>query len=77
MIEIEKEKLDKIRAYLPSGSYAKIAEETGYSEAYVNLVMRGERPVNARNINIVKSAISLVEEKAKELNEIIDKISQL
>lgn len=74
---IEKKKLEKIRAYMPSGSYAKIANETGFSEAYVSMVMRGERPVNASNIKIVKSAIRLVEVKAKELNKIIDKISKL
>lgn len=74
---IEKEKLKKIRAHLPSGSYAKIANETGFSEAYVSMVMRGERPVNASNIKIVKSAIRLVEVKANELNKIIDKISKL
>lgn len=74
---IEKEKLEKIRAHMPSGSYAKIANETGFSEAYVSMVMRGERPVNASNIKIVKSAIRLVEVNAKELNKIIDKISKL
>lgn len=74
---IEKEKLEKIRAHMPSGSYAKIANETGFSETYVSMVMRGERPVNASNIKIVKSAIRLVEVNAKELNKIIDKISKL
>lgn len=74
---IEKEKLDKIREKLPFGSYYKIAEATGFSEAYVNMVMRGERPLNTNNITIVKIAIQLVEEKAKELKEITEKINNL
>lgn len=74
---IEKEKLDKIRENLPLGSYSKIAEAAGFSEAYVNMVMRGERPLNTNNITIVKIAIQLVEEKAKELKEITEKLNNL
>lgn len=74
---IEKEKLDKIREILPSGSYGKISEATGFSEAYVSMVMRGERPVHINNINIVKCAIQLVEKQAKELKEIISKLNNL
>lgn len=74
---IEKEKLDKIRENLPVGSYSKIAEATGFSESYVNMVMRGERPLNTNNIKIVKISIQLVEEKAKELEELTKKINNL
>lgn len=74
---IEKEKLDKIRENLPFGSYSKIAEAAGFSETYVNMVMRGERPLNTNNITIVKIAIQLVEEKANELKEITEKINNL
>lgn len=74
---IEKEKLKRIREILPSGSYGKISEATGFSETYVNMVMRGERPLNTNNITIVKIAIQLVEEKAKELKEITEKINNL
>lgn len=74
---IEKEKLDKIRENLPLGSYAKIAEKSGFSETYVNMVMRGERPLNTNNITIVKIAIQLIEEMSKELKKITDKINNL
>lgn len=77
MIEKEKLDIDKIRENLPFGSYSKIAEATGFSEAYVNMVMRGERPLNPNNITIVKIAIQLIEEMSKELKKITDKINNL
>ncbi len=65
-MEIPKEALDIIRNELPHGAQAEIAQETGYTDEYVNMVLNASKPITDSNKKIIAIAQRKIREKREE-----------
>ena len=71
---MKKELLDKLRKRLPRKSMKRIAEESGYSYAYVRMVMTGRSAVNGKNKCIIEKAMEMVQE-SERLEKDVEKLT--
>lgn len=62
---MNKKELFKLRAALPKGSKAVLAEKLGLSEGYINLVLTGYR----NNEKVIIAAAEIVSEHRAKLKE--------
>ncbi|MES2395624.1 MAG: hypothetical protein V4549_06460 [Bacteroidota bacterium] len=63
---IPKETLDAIREELPHGAQMDIAKEAGYTDEYVNMVLRASKPITDSNKVIITIAQRIIREKRAE-----------
>lgn len=66
-----KNDLGKLKAKLPSDGVKQIAEDTGFSQQYINAVLGNRRRINT---NIIDSAIKIA---SKYQNSLIDKTEKI
>jgi DNA transposition AAA+ family ATPase len=70
---MEIQELNKLRKALPKGSFKKIAEKVGLSEAGVGQVLKGK----FNNTNVINEAINLLAEHKKAKKEISKRLAKL
>ncbi len=73
IIFMTKDDLNKLRDKLPINGIRTIAEKTGFTISYVNMVLAG----NKNNLIILESAIQVAISHRNELNRIKETIDSL
>ncbi len=63
----------KIRELLIKGDIAAISKQTGFNKDYVGRVLRGEKAITTRNLNIIRTALDLIKER-RDLNREIENL---
>jgi hypothetical protein len=68
-----KKELIKMKKLLAPGYIETIAKETKYSSGYVSMVLNGIR----ENVDILKAAVKMAENRKIEMTELTNKIKNL
>lgn len=76
-MEITNEQLEKLRSKLPNGSQAKIADKTGFSQTYVNLVLNGKQPVSDSNKTVITESLRIINANKIENQLISEQLKNL
>lgn len=76
-MEIDKNTLDKIRTELPHGSQVEIAEEAGYTDEYVSMVLNGSKPITDGNMKIFSIAQRIIRKKREAEEKLMNDLNNL
>lgn len=75
--EFPKETLAKMKEALPMGGIQTIADKTKYHRNYVARVLKGECPLNANNMEIIRETQKMLREAKNEVAKITEATNQI
>jgi hypothetical protein len=75
---MNKIQLKKLKAKLPNKWRTSISQKTGFTSAYIDLVLNGQRDHESEGAKLIlKTAVKLAEKHASEKTELKKAVSEL